>query len=307
MEDTIPNMQQSWETLADMALFVEVARTQSFARAAARLEMPPSTLSRRIAALEKRLGVQLFQRTTRNVALTQLAKPYYERCLEVLAAAQRAQAELERGHVQQGKIRIAMPVDLGVEILGPVIAAYAVGRPGLRIDFDLSSRAADLYRDPVDLAFRIGKPLDNRVVARKIGSIASGLYAAPAYLERSGGVQTAPALPLHQCLNLQTAQGFMPWVVGTQRWPSAPGHCAFAANNVALVRTLAEQGLGIALLPRHLVQHSLQNQKLVQVLAPEPTPQWPVYALTATRTVPADLKQLIAFVKTALSGSELGG
>ncbi len=121
-------MDQSRSTLADVALFVEVARTASFRLAAARLEMPPSTLSRRIAALEARLGVALFARTTRSVALTSAAKPYFERCLEVLAAAERAQAALDGGQQRQARMRIATPVDL---------------------------------------AWRIGKPMDDRVVARR--------------------------------------------------------------------------------------------------------------------------------------------
>jgi DNA-binding transcriptional LysR family regulator len=160
-------MDQSRSTLADVALFVEVARTSSFRLAAARLEIPPSTLSRRIAALEARLGVALFARTTRSVVLTSAAKPYFERCLEVLAAAERAQAALDGGQQRQARMRIAMPVDLGVEILGPLIAAFADQHPGLSVEFDLSSRASvDLLRDPVDLAWRIGKPMDDRVVWR---------------------------------------------------------------------------------------------------------------------------------------------
>ncbi len=306
MEDTMPKMKESWETLADIALFVEVAKTQSFARAATRLEMPPSTLSRRINQMEKRLGVQLFQRTTRNVALTSIAQPYYQRCLEVLAAAERAQHQLASSHAQQSKIRIAMPVDLGVEILGPIIADYASQRSGLRIDFDLSARAVDLYRDPIDLAFRIGKPMDERVIARKIGSIASGLYAAPKYLANHSKITKSSDLEHHHCLNLQTSQGFMAWAVGTQHWQSAPGQCAFAANSVGLLRTLAERGLGIALLPSHIVQSSVEQKTLVQVLAHEATPQWPLYAITASRIISPELKQLISFVKIALVKSALG-
>lgn len=146
--------------LSDIALFVEVARTGSFSRAAARLEMPIPTLSRRIAAMEKRLGVQLFQRTTRKVSLAQVARPYYERCVEVVAAAEAAQAAIEDSRAMQERMRISMPVDLGVEIVGPIISRFLAEHPALRVEFDLSSNVSDLFRDPVDLAFRIGKTMD---------------------------------------------------------------------------------------------------------------------------------------------------
>jgi DNA-binding transcriptional LysR family regulator len=294
-------MDQSRSTLADVALFVEVARTGSFRLAASRLEMPPSTLSRRIAALEARLGVALFVRTTRSVALTSAARPYFERCLEVLEAAERAQAALDGSRDRQVRMRITMPVDLGVEVLGPAIATFADAHSGLEVEFDLSSRAVDLLRDPVDLALRIGKPMDDRVVARKVGEISSGLYAAPALLRRLPPITAARQLADLPCLDLRTAVGSMPWQVGAARWDAAPGPCALAANSVALLCRLAEDGRGIALLPRHVAARRMHARSLVPVLAGEATPTWPIYAVTANRHVPRLVKLLIAHVRGALA------
>ncbi|MBL8330885.1 MAG: LysR family transcriptional regulator [Rubrivivax sp.] len=294
-------MEQSRSTLADVALFVEVARTASFRLAAARLEMPPSTLSRRIAALEARLGVVLFVRTTRSVALTSAARHYFERCLEVMEAAERAQAALEADHQRQTRMRIAMPVDLGVEILGPAIAAFADTHPGLSLEFDLSSRAVDLLRDPVDLALRIGKPMDDRVVARKLGEIASGLYAAPGLLQRLAPISAAQQLAELPCLDLRTAQGSMPWQLGAARWDAAPGPSVLAANSVALLCRLAEEGRGIALLPRHVAARSVHTRRLAPVLEDEATPRWPLYAVTVSRTLPRLVRLLISHVKGALA------
>ena len=301
MAGTMPRMDQSRSTLADVALFVEVARTSSFRLAAARLEMPPSTLSRRIAALEARLGVALFVRTTRSVALTSAANPYFQRCLEVLEAAERAQAALVGSQERQARMRIAMPVDLGVEILGPAIATFADQHPGLSVEFDLSSRAVDLLRDPVDLALRIGKPMDDRVVARKVGEIASGVYAAPALLRRLPQISAAQQLADLPCLDLRTAQGSMSWQVGTALWDAAPGPCVLAANSVALLCRLAEEGRGIALLPRHVATRSVQARRLAPVLAGESTPTWPLYAVTASRNLPRLVRLLIAHVKGTLA------
>jgi DNA-binding transcriptional LysR family regulator len=263
--------------------------------------MPPSTLSRRIAALEVRLGVALFVRTTRSVALTSAAKPYFERCLEVIEAAERAQAALDTSQDQQMRMRIAMPVDLGVEMLGPAVATFADAHRGLKVEFDLSSRAVDLLRDPVDLALRIGKPMDDRVVARKVGEIASGLYAAPGLLRRLPPITAPQQLADLPCLDLRTALGSMPWQVGAAHWDAAPGPCALAANSVALLCRLAEDGRGIALLPRHVAARRVQARSLEHLLAGEATPNWPIYAVTANRHAPRLVKLLIAHIKAALA------
>lgn len=293
-------MEQSLLVLPDMALFVEVARTGSFRQAAARLHLPASTLSRRIAAMEARLGVTLFLRTTRSVALTPAARPYFDRCVEVMDAAERAQAALAASLTQQALMRIAMPVDLGVEFLGPVVAEFVDANPGLRVEFDLSSRAVDLLREPVDLAFRIGKPMDDRLVARKVADIGSGLYAAPAWTQRAPELTRPEQLEGVPCLDLRTALGSMAWRVGACQWDAAPGPCVLAANSVSLLRKLAEGGRGVALLPHHMAAPSLQAGRLVRVLPNEVTPVWPVYAVTVGRQVPQRVRLLMAHVTNAL-------
>lgn len=298
-------MEQLAGSLQDLLLFVEVVRAGSYRHAAARLSMPVSTLSRRIAALEQRLGMPLLVRTTRSVALASAAQPFYERCLDVMDAAQRAAETLAGDRGRQALLRVAMPVDLGVELLGPAIARFADAQPGLRVELDLSPHAVDLMREPVDLALRVGKPMDERVVARKIADVAAHVYAAPQLLRRLPPITSAQQLPGLPCLDLRTAQGSMPWKLGAQRWDRAPGACSLGANSVALVRRFAEDGRGLALLPSHVVAPSVQARRLVRVLADLPTPPWPVYAVTAARTVPRLVSQLMAHIKAELAGTPL--
>lgn len=288
------------QVLPDMALFVAVARAGSFRQAAARLQLPVSTLSRRIAAMEARLGVPLLLRTTRSVSLTPAATPYFERCVEVLEAAERAQAALTASHTQQVRMRIAMPVDLGVEVLGPVVADFVDSHPGLRVEFDLSAHAVDLLRDPIDLAFRIGKPMDDRLVARQVADIPSGLYAAPVWLRRHPAITQPEQLEQVPCLDLRTAVGSMAWRVGACHWDAAPGPCALAANSVSLLRKLAEGGRGVALLPQHMASASVRAGRLQWVLPSASTPVWPVYAVTAGRQLPDRVRLLLAHVRSAL-------
>lgn len=224
MAHTIVRMEQWLQTLPDMALFVEVGRTGGCRLAGLRLGVPASTVSRRIAAMETRLGLKRFHRTTCSVTLAPAARPYYERCLRAMESAE-------------------------------------------QVDMDLSSRARDLLRDPVDLAFRLGKPLDDRVVARRIAEVAAGLYAAPELLRRIGPITRVSQLAQLPCLNLLTSAGPMPWKVGSNHWPAAPGPHA---------------------------------RRLVRLLADQAVPGWPLYVVTASRAVPARIAELIAHMRQAL-------
>lgn len=305
LEYTILNMRHLSESLHDLALFVEVVRAGSFRHAAVRLSMPLSTLSRRIAALEQRLGMSLLVRTTRSVALASAARPFYERCLEVMDAATRAEEALTGGRGRRSVLRVSMPVDLGVELLGPAIAQFADTQPDLRVELDLSSHAVDLMREPVDLALRIGKPMDDRVVARKIGDVKSSICASPALLRRLPAIAAAEQLSTLPCLDLRTAQGSMAWRVGALRWDAAPGPSVLGANSVALVRKWAEEGRGLALLPDHVIAQSVQTRSLVRVLTAHHASSWPLYAITAARSVPRQVGLLIAHVKAAVARSPL--
>jgi DNA-binding transcriptional LysR family regulator len=292
-------MKHKHQTLSDMVLFVEVARCGSFRLAAARLEMPVATLSRRIAGLEKRLGVQLLVRTTRTVAVTQLAQPYFEQCQKVLEAVDEAQSVLTSDVATPAqRIRMSMPVDLGVDILGSIVAAYAKTQPQLRVDLDLSSAAKDLFRDPVDLVFRIGRPMDDRVVARKVGQLAAAVYASAALLKLYGQPKIPADLRAMPCLELMTAKGPMGWGSGFGDGRSAPGQVSLSANSVGLLRVLAEQGHGFALLPRHQASQSVLNGSLVEVLSGQARASWPVYACTASRSVSGAVRGLIAHVRS---------
>lgn len=249
--------------------------------------------------MEKRLGVKLLLRTTRSVSLTAAAQPFYAQCLEVLAAAERAQALLADS-TQPGRLRIAMPVDLGVAVLGTLIADFAATRPGLQIEMSLGSRAVDLLREPVDLAFRIGQPLDERIVARKLADISSGLYASPGFVAQHGPIRQPAQLPQLPCLALRTARGTMPWQIGNQHWPGPAGPCLLSADNVAMLCRLAEAGHGIALLPQHIAEPRVAQQQLQRLLPDIATPQWPLYAASAGRQLPPLVRALLHHIREQL-------
>jgi len=158
--------------LHDMTLFVEVARTGNFSRASRNLGVPGATLSRRIAAMEREFGVRLFDRTTRRVELTDAGRRYFERCAHLVDEARLAQEALrESAALPSGHVRVSMPVDLGVFVIGPLLPEFARQFPGISFDLDLSPRHTDLVGEHVDVAIRLGGVKDEQLVARRIGAV----------------------------------------------------------------------------------------------------------------------------------------
>lgn len=168
--------------LHDVALFVEVARTRSFSRASVSLGVPGATLSRRIAAMEARLGLRLFDRTTRRVGLTEAGQRYFLRCEHVVDEAKLAQeASQQDANRPSGHVRLSMPVDLGVSYVGPLLPDFARLHPGVSFDSDLSPHHSDRVGEHIDVAIRLGAVKGDQLVVRRIGDIAQGLFASPGY------------------------------------------------------------------------------------------------------------------------------
>ncbi len=284
--------------LHDMTLFVEVARTKSFSLASRNLGVPGATLSRRIAAMEREFGVRLFDRTTRRVELTEAGRRYFERCGRLVDEARLAQEALrETAEQPSGHVRLSMPVDLGVLVIGPLLTDFARQFPGITFDLDLSPRYTDLVGDHVDVAIRLGTVKDDQLVARRIGSIAQALYAATAYLALRG-TPTQPAdLVEHECIVARGAQRQALWrLQGDTESAEVVVRGRFMVNNVGLMRTLAERGMGIAVLDPTLVREPVADGRLVQVLPAWSGQRLPVHAVMSSRLQPASVRALLDFL-----------
>jgi DNA-binding transcriptional LysR family regulator len=285
-------------SLDDMALFVEVARARNFARASAVLAVPPATLSRRIAAMEQRLGLRLFDRTTRRVALTEAARRYFERCEAVVDEARLAHEALRESAVAvSGRVRVSMPVDLGVLWVGPVLPEFTRLHPAVRLELDLSPRAADLAGGQVDVALRLAAVNDPKLVARRIAAIPQGLYASPAYLERRGHPRQPAELSAHDCLCVTSAGRGTRWrLTSSGRATDVAVGGPVTLNNVGLMRLLAERGLGVAMLPPRLAAAAVASGTLERVLSGWTLPALPVHAVTSSRLQPAAVRTFVDFV-----------
>lgn len=279
-----------------MAVFVEVVKAMNFRRAADATGIPNSTLSRRVSALEKSIGLRLLHRTTRRLELTEAGRVYYERCRRIVEEARLAHEHLSEMQAQpSGVLRASLPVDFANIFLAPLIVEFARRYPEISFDFDLTPRTVDLVSEPFDVAIRIGKPKDSNLVARLLATLPGHLYASPGYL-RAFGIPAHPSeLSAHECLGFQKKGGWTLQRDGELIEVAVKGR--YSLNSVGMIRRLATLDQGIILMPREVVDEDLAFSRLQHVL-----PEWqgapiPVYALTETRLLPAKTQLFIEFLR----------
>lgn len=282
-----------------MALFVEVVKAKGFRSAAEAMGMPNSTLSRRISALEKAIGLRLLHRTTRRIELTEAGQIYFERCKRIVDEARLAHEQLGEMLAQpSGVLRASLPVDFAVTYLAPLIAEFAGLYPGITFDFDLTPRRVDLVSEPFDVAIRMGEPENSQLIARPLASLTPHLYASPGYLERSGEPGKPADLERHECLGILKAGS---WTLHDgKRSATVSVGGRFTLNSVGMIRRLATLDMGLILLPEEIVADELGSGKLRRIM-----PEWhgtpvPVYAITETRLLPAKTQRFIEFLRERL-------
>jgi DNA-binding transcriptional LysR family regulator len=285
--------------LNDMALFVEVVKTRSFRRAADALGMPNSTLSRRISLLEEGIGLRLLNRTTRKIELTEAGQLYYERCSRIVEEARIAYEELGDMVAQPtGVLRVSLPVDFATTYLAPLLPEFAMLYPGISFDLDLTPRNVDLVGEPFDLAIRMATPENSSLINRVIARMTGRFYASPEYLEVNGLPSRPADLEEHQCLTMPT---MTTWTAQSGNKTASPKvGSRFRMNSVSMIRQLAVLGLGIAFLPERIVAEDLKAGRLKRLLPEWQGAEQPVYAVTATRLLPAKTQRFIEFLKERL-------
>lgn len=252
----------------DIGVLVAVVDHGGFTAAAEQLGVSTSYVSRRVKALEDRLGVRLLERTTRQVRPTAVGQAYYDRVaplLEGLDEAARAAASLRSE--PKGTLRLAAPAAFGRRYLAPVLASFSARFPGLRVDVSYSDRTVDLVSDPFDLALRGGAIIDDHLIARRIMRFRGVCIASPAYLERAGRPEQPEDLRDHACLvnhGLRTMPG---WVFdrdgeAVRVEVDGPLRCD---DGDALV-SAAEAGIGIVYEPDFLAAPALERGTVVPLL-----------------------------------------
>jgi DNA-binding transcriptional LysR family regulator len=287
------------EYLNDMALFVEVVKAKSFRAASDATGVPNSTVSRRIGALEKSIGLRLLHRTTRRIELTEAGQIYYERSRRIVEEARIAHDQLGEMLAQpSGVLRASLPVDFATIYMAPLIVEFAHRYPGITFELDLTARRVDLVTEPFDVAIRMGEQPSSTLIARQLAHLTPHLYASPRYLQKAGDPMDAADLRQHECIG---SAKFGPWVLQKDgaKVEVDIGR-RFMVNSVGMYRSLAVLDQGIALLAEGVVAEDVAEGRLRRVL-----PDWhgspiPVYALTETRLLPAKTLRFIEFLQEQL-------
>lgn len=284
------------------AIFAAVAEQRSFSGAADAIGLSKATVSKAVSRLETHLGVSLFHRTSRRLALTEAGRPLADHAARIVAEAQAAEEAARVGaSVPSGRVRLAAPMSFGVKNVAPIVADFLVAHPQVEIELHLSDARVDIVAEGFDVALRIADLPDSSLRARRLCSVTTHLVAAPAYLARHG-IPTHPAqLGEHRLLGYTNVTG--PWRFrgrdGAEVSVRAQGPLA-ANSGEALVPAL-EAGLGVARLPGFIVGESLAAGRLVAILHDWTPAPIGLHLLTPPSALrPARVDALITFLTERL-------
>lgn len=292
--------------LDDMRCLVEVIDSGGLNCAAARLGLSKSIVSRRIAAIEEDLGVQLLNRTTRGIVPTEAGLEFRRRCDRILAEVAEAREVVSgKGGDLGGRLRVAAPQALGQRYLVPVLTRLARDYPRMEIDVAFSDRIVDLVGEGFDLAVRVGEPREASLIARKIAPIRAVLVASPSYLDQNGRPATLAELGEHECL-VYSGGGEWRFRQG-RRWGSMRPAGRLRADSGDTIVHWAIAGLGIGNVPSFLAEDALNSGLLEEVLPNLAQPEYAIYALRPSSAyVPAKVRMLIDML-VACRGADFKG
>ena len=276
------------DTLQNMRVFVRVVEAGSFTGAAQQLNTTTAYASRAVSDLEAHLRTRLLNRTTRRIALTEAGERYLQRCEQILAYVD--EAEAEAGHAQAqpaGKLKIHAMTSFGQHYVVPAVGAYQQLYPDVSVELTLAQRMPDLLDEGYDVALVLATDLpDSGFVSQRIASAFSIACAAPAYLERRGVPKTPADLADHTCLQLVTP------VFPTAQWHfSGPdgeqtinlGPATFQVNVAEAMAVSVREGMGIGLLPIYSAIGGLRSGELVWILPEYKSQEMNVYAMYPSR------------------------
>ena len=252
---------QRWEGVNE---FVAVAETESFTRAAKRLDVSTAHVSRQISALEDRLSTRLFYRTTRCVSTTEAGQIYYQHCRQILDALEQAERSMTNMQlVPQGRLRLTAPVTYGEKSIAPLVNDFVLRYPELDVEMKLTNQQLDLVAEGYDLAVRLGKLDDSSLMARRLASRTLYVCASPAYLAVHGTPHSLSELEHHNCL--QGNLGYWRFQdAGHPRNVRIRGNVRCDSGRALLDAAL--KGVGIVQLPDYYVGPALDAGTLIPLL-----------------------------------------
>lgn len=288
-----------------MEVFIKVVEAGSLSRAATHLDLANASVTTCIRNLERHLGVTLLQRSTRHVSLTDEGAQYYERCRDILALVDAAEAEASPSRTRlQGTLRLELPIAVGHLIIGPALTEFARAHPDLRVMVNLTNSVDNLIRRGVDVAIRMDEIDDADLVARRIYEARHVLCASPAFLDAAGTPEHPGDIDPKRCIGFAAtlsskARNWAFHKDGTTHTIEPAGNLAFNSSD-ALLRSAA-RGAGFVYVLDVLAQGYLQRKEVAAVLPEWDTAKQTFYAVyPPSRFVPQRVKLFVAFLSDLL-------
>ena len=294
------------DRLETLQAFVAVVETGSFTAAADRLGVAKSAVSRRVSALEERLGAQLLQRSTRQLSQTDAGRAFYDRGVRILADLDEAESAVQavQGELR-GRLRVALPLSFGVRHMCAPIADFMREHPRVNFELDLNDRRVDLIQEGADLAIRIGHLGDSSLIARRLFDSRLVACASQDYLERHGVPDSPEALSGHDCLVYSN-------IAEPARWSyrDAAGQpqaidvkVTLTASSGEFIGESAARGLGVCLQPAFIAGDAIRRGDLVPILTDVAWPTTPGWALyPPSRHLSRRVRAFIDFIADRFAG-----
>lgn len=294
--------------LNEIAIFSCVAEEGSVTRAARRLGLPKSTVSRKLSALEDRLRARLLHRSPRRVELTGAGRALHEEARTALAQINDAAERVaDHGEALKGRVRVAVPSDFGTAVLGELFCEFAARHPAIHLEMELSDDKVDLVHDGFDFAVRVGSIGDPSLIARQVGAIRGYLVATPEYVRLHGSPASPAEVGAHRYLEFFLAgqpAGLLRLHGPGDEMVDVRVSSVLRANSLLVIREAALRGLGVARLPSYLASKPVASGQLIRILPEHWTGERPIHIVhTGRRLLPARVALLVDFLAAALSAA----
>lgn len=293
------------DNIEGIPVFVAAVEAGSFSRAAEQLALSRSAVGKTVARLEERLGVRLFQRTTRSQSLTEEGEIYYERCLKALNELRAAEALLDNArHQVNGRLRVTMPLLFGRYCVAPVLLELATKHENLELDFHFSDHSVDIIEQGFDLAIRNHQPGSSLALdSVKLATQQKIICASPAYLKQHGCPVSPAELRDHTSLVFSWKGHLYPWsfLNADGSHMTVPLTYRMQFNSYDVIADVVTMGHGIACLPDWLIRKQLKEGTLVQILQDYPLVGFDTYAVWPSANFqPLKLRTTIAALREKL-------
>lgn len=291
------------DRLTGLEVFAKVAASGSFSAAGRALGLSQTMVTKHIAALEARLGVKLFHRSTRRLSITEAGRSYLEASERILADMDAADSAVAAARFEpRGVLRLNAPVSFGTRQISPLLSEFARRHPQVTVELGLIDRLVDLAEEGWDIAIRIGNLSNSSLIARRIAPCRTVVCAAPSYLNEHGTPRTVSSLAGHNCLGYTLARtsGADQWLFGKRGEVSVTVAGNLRANNGDALRAAAIAGQGIIYQPSFIVADDLRDGTLVALALDQPAMELDgIFAIyLPDRHPPAKVRAFIDFIAT---------